>query len=185
MRKIKTLLGIICLVLIGFAACHADPVIKKEKDGLIEKVAAVYTAEIGVREATGKNDGARVEQYLKATHLPKGNPWCAAFVTWTYLQVDPDIVTPRSAWAPSWFTKNIVYERGKPIKDIRRADTFGIYYAKDKRIGHIGFIDQWDHGNDYFISVEGNTNNAGSNEGDGVYRKRRLKRAVFKISRWI
>lgn len=42
----------------------------------------------------------------------------------------------------------------------------------------------WSEGN-FTITVEGNTNEAGSREGDGVYRKRRLKNQIYKISRWI
>ena len=46
-----------------------------------------------------------------------------------------------------------------------------------------GFIDKKD-GN-YYITVEGNTNEAGSREGDGVYRKRRHIKTIYAISRWI
>ena len=36
-----------------------------------------------------------------------------------------------------------------------------------------------------FKSVEGNTNSAGSREGDGVYVKYRSFRATYSINRWI
>ena len=49
-----------------------------------DAVEQIYTAEIGVREKTGKNDGERIEMYLKSTGLGKGYAWCAAFVTWTF-----------------------------------------------------------------------------------------------------
>ena len=35
----------------------------------------------GVRE-TGKNAGEDVEKYQRSVGLSKGNPWCAAFVSW-------------------------------------------------------------------------------------------------------
>ena len=47
-------------------------------------ITETYTSQIGVREATGKNDGKQVEQYLKAVKLNKGYAWCAAFVKWTF-----------------------------------------------------------------------------------------------------
>ena len=37
----------------------------------------------------------------------------------------------------------------------------------------------------FYITVEGNTSEAGSREGDGVYRKRRAKRTIYKASRWV
>jgi len=190
MRKTKNLLIGVCLLFVGLTIGNAGALTSDydtgEDKALIEKVSNVYTSQIGVRELTGHNDGVQVEEYLASTGFKKGNAWCAAFVTWCFNTATPEINTPRSAWAPSWFVKNIVYSKGKIITDKpRQADTFGIYSAKDKRISHIGFIDHWDTGDEYFISVEGNTNLAGSREGDGVYRKRRLKTAVYKVSRWI
>ena len=43
-------------------------------------IAETYTSQIGVREATGRNDGKQVELYLKSVGLGKGYAWCAAFV---------------------------------------------------------------------------------------------------------
>ena len=62
-------------------------------------------------------------------------------------------------------------------------DVFGLYFPEKKRIAHVGFIDQWD--GTWMISVEGNTNVSGSREGDGVYRKRRLVRTIYKVARYI
>ena len=62
-------------------------------------------------------------------------------------------------------------------------DIFGLFFPEKGRIAHVGFIDQWD--GTWMISVEGNTNVAGSREGDGVYRKRRLVRSVYKVARYI
>jgi len=62
-------------------------------------------------------------------------------------------------------------------------DVFGLYFPEKNRIAHVGFIDQWD--GTWMVSVEGNTNVAGGREGDGVYRKRRLVRSVYKVARYI
>lgn len=147
-------------------------------------VANIYRHEIGVRELTGHNDGVRVEQYLASCHLTKGNPWCAAFVTWSYKQAG--IKTVISGYAPNWFpTSSVIYSRRKKGGSIPgTADVFGIYFPSKKRIAHVGFIDDWPAGS-FAVTVEGNTNEAGSREGDGVYRKRRLKSQIYKISRWI
>ena len=65
------------------------------------RVSEIYSKEIGVRERTGNNDGQRVEEYLRSCNLKKGNPWCAAFVTWTFKQAKVDAIV--SAYSPSWF----------------------------------------------------------------------------------
>ena len=145
----------------------------------------IYTAELGVRERTGNNDGARVELYLKSCGLKKGNPWCAAFVTWCYKTAG--IKTVVSAYSPNWFAaKNTIYTKGKHSnKTPKQADVFGIWFAEKRRIAHVGFIDEWEPPNSHCITVEGNTNDAGSRDGDGVYRKRRLKSQIYKVSRWL
>lgn len=150
----------------------------------ISVVSSIYTSELGVRERTGNNDGERVELYLQSCNLKKGNPWCAAFVTWTFKEAKVKAVV--SGYSPTWFpTKNVVYTKGtKTNKNPQRADVFGIWFPNKNRIAHVGFIDEWNEGN-FTITVEGNTNEAGSREGDGVYRKRRLKSQIYKISRWL
>lgn len=172
----KTKNFIICLLLIVFNICtsHASDIVTKVK--------YTYSKEIGVREASGKNDGNKVEEYLKSVGLGKGYSWCAAFVSWTYQQAN--VSHPKSAWAPSFFPKSkIIYQSGKTFQTPRTGDVFGIYYPSKKRIAHVGFIDTWS--DSFVVTVEGNTNEAGSREGDGVYRKRRLKRQIYAVSRFI
>ena len=148
------------------------------------RVSDIYSKEIGVRERTGNNDGQRVEEYLRSCNLKKGNPWCAAFVTWTFKQAKVDAIV--SAYSPSWFpNKNTIYTKGaQGNKTPQKADVFGIYFSNKGRIAHVGFIDVWED-NSYCITVEGNTNDEGSREGDGVYRKRRLKSQIYKVSRFL
>ena len=148
------------------------------------RVSDIYSKEIGVRERTGNNDGQRVEEYLRSCNLKKGNPWCAAFVTWTFKQAKVDAIV--SAYSPSWFpNKSTIYTKGvKGNKTPQKADVFGIYFSNKGRIAHVGFIDVWED-NSYCITVEGNTNDEGSRDGDGVYRKRRLKSQIYKVSRFL
>ena len=148
------------------------------------RVSEIYSKEIGVRERTGNNDGQRVEEYLRSCNLKKGNPWCAAFVTWTFKQAKVDAIV--SAYSPSWFPKkSTIYTRGaNGNKTPQKADVFGIYFSNKGRIAHVGFIDVWED-NSYCITVEGNTIDEGSREGDGVYRKRRLKNQIYKVSRFL
>jgi hypothetical protein len=101
-------------------------------DSIRLKVRATYTKEIGTREATGKNDGKRVEEYLKSVNSSRGNPWCAAFVNWILTRFN--IPTPKSAWSPSWFpTNKVVYKRGIKSYYVPQAgDVFGTTFLKEK-----------------------------------------------------
>lgn len=151
---------------------------------LREKVKQTYNKEIGVRELTGHNDGSRVETYLHTAGLGKGYAWCGAFVNWVFA-VNGVRTVKAPAWAPAWFpNKNLIYHQGKKIREPPDSgDVFGIYFQSKKRIAHVGFIDKW--GDKWVTTVEGNTNEAGSRDGDGVYRKRRIKRQIYKVSNFI
>lgn len=188
MGKIKTILCSVCLLLVGLTAGYASslgaslsPV---EKEQLRESVAITYTSQIGVKETLGKNDSHEIRAYLKVTGFDQPVAWCAAFVSYCF--TENGISNPKSAWSPSWFPPDrVIYSKGQPLKvKPLKADVFGVYYANMKRIAHVGFIDNWPQG-DYAITVEGNTNDNGSREGDGVYRKRRLKANIYRVSRWI
>ena len=141
-------------------------------------VKEIYTSQIGVREATGRNDGAQVESYLKVTGLNAGYAWCAAFVGWCFDKAGVKAV--KSAYAPAWFANSkVIWKQGKGQQP-KQSDVFGIWFSNKKRIAHVGFVDSW--GVKEVITVEGNTNEAGSREGDGVYRKRRLVRQIYAVS---
>jgi cell wall-associated NlpC family hydrolase len=128
------------------------------------------TAELGVREVTGNNDGPRIEEYLAYTHLSKGYEWCAAFVSWCYGQVG--LEQPRNPWSPALFPKSRLVDKvnSKP------ADVFGIYSNTAKRIHHVGLIKELQ--GSYIISIEGNSNNR-------VESRRRHLRTIHSIANWI
>jgi hypothetical protein len=137
-------------------------------------IIAIAQSQIGVREATGKNDGLNVAQYLAYTREQKGAPWCAAFVSWVFGRAG--FGQPKTAWSPSLFPLQ------KRTTDIQPATVFGIYFPALQRIAHCGFVERLD--GHWIITIEGNTNVAGSREGDGVYRKRRLVNTIRYFADW-
>lgn len=172
----------VCLLLYCLCPCAAQP-LNTGGRATRTKVAATYTAQIGVRELTGHNDGKAVEAYLRYCGLPKGNAWCAAFVCWSYGQ--SKVVNPRSAACTDLFKSKYVIWRRSSKANItpKTADIFGLYFPEKGRIAHTGFIDRWTATAAY--TVEGNTNQAGSREGDGVYRKIRLTRQIYAVASYI
>ncbi|TJZ53828.1 peptidoglycan-binding protein [Sphingobacterium olei] len=139
----------------------------------------IATAELGIKEATGNNDGKRVEQYLRYTNLGKGHQWCAAFVSWCYGQAG--LTQPRNPWSPALFPNARTYwKRGKfanlQIREFAIADVFGIYSSSAKRINHVGLIKERD--NKYLITIEGNSNNR-------VESRRRHLSTIYALADWI
>lgn len=157
-------------------------------------VVVTAAAEVGVREQ-GKNDGKQVRAYLASTKLGAGYPWCAAYVHWVHRQCGIVLKPEREFAAAARFARERevfrhgqlhMYEGddlGHPHTRISQdGDCFTLYYPKLGRVGHVGLVVGEDE--DYIITVEGNTSSGGSREGDGVYRRRRLKEAVWTINRW-
>lgn len=148
-----------------------------------EKIVQTAIAEIGVREEGGNNRGQRVGEYLAATGLGQGNPWCAAFTKWVYEQ-NGNPTTGATAWSPSWFPKARTYwSKGEDPASVREADIFGLYYSNLKRIGHVGLIEKTD--GDWLHTIEGNTGDDQGRDGDVVRRHRRSIKTISKISNWI
>lgn len=141
---------------------------------LTNKLVELARAELGVREATDNNDGKRVEQYLACVGLKKGQPYCAAFVSFVFKQAGFD--APRTGWSPALFPHD------RLVKVVAAGNVFGIYFPALKRVGHCGFIESCR--GDWLQTIEANTNVAGSRDGDGVYRKMRHIRTIHSMADW-
>lgn len=147
-----------------------------------KSVTDVYLSQLGVREATGHNDGKAVEMYLRAVGLGRGYPWCAAFVRWCFdsAHIATNI---NGAAASAHNAANLVWFKHRQVSEPRAADVFTLWYPSLNRIGHTGFYHSRVN-NSVYESVEGNTNEGGAREGDGVYKKYRSFNATYSISRW-
>jgi hypothetical protein len=148
-----------------------------------EKVVAAAIAEIGVTEATGKNDGPRVEFYQKKTGNKKGDPWCASFVyAVSWLALGDATPYPRSGWSPDFVAG------GKPPAAIMPAAAcVGFYYPALKRNGHVELIIS-DNGGKYVTTVGGNTSRDGAGvvrDGGTVARKMRLRSSIYRYRVWL
>jgi len=130
-------------------------------------------AEIGVREF-GENAGPRVDEYNRYTGV-KDAAWCASFASFCFYKAG--FAQPRTAWSPALFP------RERCIAEVAPGHVLGIYYSSKGRIAHCGIVIKPD--GDWVFSIEGNTNNSGSREGDGVYAKKRHRRTITKYADWL
>ena len=145
-----------------------------------------------VREATGKNDGPQIEQWLGYIGLRKGDPYCAAMAIWCYhiaavSEGQKDVLPKigRSAGLLSYAKKNpFKYQVVSPNQII-----FGAVILSKGDIaifqhgtaigsdfpGHTELVNE-QLTTAFFSSIGGNTGATSSGnqaEGEGVYRKKR------------
>lgn len=166
----------------------ADTLVEPDTIAVIHQpsLTDIYTAFIGVREATGKNDGPEVEMFLKTVGLGKGYPWCAAFVKYCLMAANIPGAEKINGMALSCENKKHVVYRGRQmLEDPEPGDVFTLWYANLGRIGHTGFHHKQVNSSVY-ETVEGNTSGGtvGVREGDGVYKRKRSYNATHSISRW-
>jgi len=168
---------LVCLLWWG--NCIAGSTVLKRQE-----VMRIASSQVGIRERSGNNDGDAVEQYLHVTGLNKGYAWCAAFVAWVH--VHANVTTPLSAYCPDWFNRNVVFRQNQKTPEpfvSKPGQVFGLYFESKHRVAHVGLITGETRFN--YTTIEGNTNEAGSREGDGVYRKIRSKKSIYIISDYI
>jgi hypothetical protein len=162
----------------------------------MQKLVQIAEEELGKKETKGRNLGPDVQFYQAATNLSPGAwPWCAAFVCYC-LRVwldDPD----NRAWLglkkstpAGWRPKTALaygflkWAKARPATATVLPDSAepqpGDIVCYD--FSHIGIVKR--SFGDKFEAIEGNTNGAGSRDGDGVYlkvRPRSLARAFIRI----
>lgn len=154
-----------------------------------EYFAQVAEREIGVREERS-NMGDRVNQYKAATWLDHNKPWpwCAAFVCWCLKEaagkykVKFHLPETAGAWdfEVSWARGKYGAVPGIDVIDDPKQAVRGDIVVFE--FSHIGIaLDDYDSG--YVRTVEGNTNKAGSREGDGVWAKTRKASQIRSIIR--
>lgn len=140
-------------------------------------------SQVGVREhPVGSNDGPEVRAYLASVGLPPRLFWCMAFVYWCFDRAarDAGIGNPcpktgsvMTAWnrVNSRSPQHII-TRSAAIANpslVKSGQVFILDYGRG--MGHTGFVKNANGGS--LTTIEGNTNNDGSNNGIGVFELNR------------
>ena len=137
---------------------------------------------LGTREETGNNDGQNVERFLNATCQLDNAAWCAAYLSYC-LQVNGHQTPNAPCWTPSFFVDARTIWKSGQERTFEPGDIFGIYFKSKGIVSHVGAVVE-DFGDGWILSIEGNTNSAGSREGDGVYMRLRNKNQIYVVSDW-
>lgn len=149
----------------------------------IARVLLVASSQVNVTESPANtNKGLKVEEYQRAVSIREGkDPWCAGFVGWVgpfaVGEAWPVPLVGGCATLGDWAKREGVLKTTPKVGDV-----FLLYFPKLNRFAHTGFVETVnDDGST--TNIEGNTSGAGSREGWGVFRQRRVFKAQDRFIR--
>lgn len=153
---------------------------------LLTEVLKSAVSQLGVmEEPPGSNKGPEVNQYLASVGLQPGLFWCAAFVYWCFSEasvklnrINPLVKTGHvmSHWNKTKGKKILTCDAVNNPSLIKPGHIFMLNTGGSA--GHTGLVEKTEGG--FIHTIEGNSNNAGSRNGIGVFR---LQRKIAKINR--
>jgi hypothetical protein len=188
--KIDGILGAITWA--ALFGTNSVPLASGSSDPLITGTLQVAASQVGVLEQPiGSNRGPQVDEYVRSVGLDPAdaNPWCAAFVYFCFDQA-----------AQKLNERNPVIKTGAVLEHWKLAGTQGVTRVLQRDAvanpalvqpghifilatggghGHTGLVDEVQGGK--LVTIEGNTNEGGSREGIGVFR--RTSRKLVEINR--
>ncbi|MFI9240806.1 peptidoglycan-binding protein [Streptomyces sp. NPDC053079] len=142
---------------------------------LARKVIAIAHDEVGYQEGRSRGHWNNIQKYapaVPALEWAQGEPWCSTFVTWCFQEAgaaDLVPVTASCAEGVEWFQDQDRYTDYPVIG--------GVVYFSPGGGSHTGIVIAYT--DDEITTVEGNTNDDGSSEGDGVYLKTRPRHSSY------
>ena len=186
----KRALSFLAPLLVASALCHGDTGSGTPAPSLGTRDRILFEARklVGVREATGRNDGTVVESILASTGNRRGDAWCASANRYIYDLAGFGLRGPRSAWSPGWVARPTWTFSGGGRTPLP-GDAFGIFFPSKGRIAHTGLVGTW--GKSVVVTFEGNTSpdavpgSAADRDGGGYWSKRRLIRQIHSVRNWI
>ena len=174
--------------LFGRDSVHVSP--ETADDKLLARVLEIAATQVGVLEdPLGSNSGEQVDAYLDAVGLEGGNFWCAAFVYWCFREAAKDLKISNPAIRTAGVLDHWNRAREKGVATVTKEQAFddpskikpGFIFIMSTGggNGHTGLVVRVSGG--VLETIEGNTNDGGSRNGIGVFR--RNGRTVASINR--
>lgn len=143
-----------------------------------DTLAGVIVANRQVKEQPkGSNAGTEVGNYLKSVGLKPGLPWCAAFVYYIFDQLSKRLgqknPLPKTGgvmhhWESAPADTKITVAQARANHNLIKPGQIFIMSRPGKGLGHTGIVVNVDPSKGTFTSIEGNTNDRLSGEGDRV-----------------
>jgi hypothetical protein len=137
---------------------------------LVQRALSIAATQVGVREHT-RNDGWEIESYCRDIgHDPNArDPWCAIFVCAMFRRAADQMgIRCPVPLVAGCFTLD---ERSPQDVHVSAPAPGAIFITKGHK--HCGLVVGVADGGHMLHTIEGNTNDGGSPEGDGVYDRSR------------
>lgn len=129
----------------------------------------IAKTQLGVQEIPkGSNSGPDVEKYLKSVGLGKGYAWCMAFVFWCVMEASTKLKVANPLLKTGGVLKQWNARPLLRVETPQAGDIFIIDFGKGA--GHTGWVEAVLTGG-RIQTIEGNTNSAGSREGQENARR--------------
>lgn len=138
-----------------------------------KKMIALARTQVGYKE--GVRNKQKYSDEVPTLEWSQNQPWCATFVSWLAMKTGASKLYPRTASCDAggnWFKQQGRWSEYPAVGA-------QVFYGYPYDLNHTGIVYKYD--NDYIYTIEGNTNDSGSREGDGVYYKKRLRRGTNVI----
>jgi hypothetical protein len=143
-----------------------------------DKFAKILSLNRNVKEdPKGSNRGEMVSAYLASTGLGSGYPWCMAFVYYVFNELSKQLgqtnPLPKTAgvmdhWGKATKDEKITIDQARQDPNLVRPGQIFIMSRPGKGLGHTGIVIGVDPQKKTFTTIEGNTNDQQSGEGDRV-----------------
>jgi len=160
------------------------PVIKVAENALHTRALQSATSQIGVMEQPpGSNRGPQVDMYLRSVGIDPADgsyAWCAAFVYWCFRDAAQALSVPNPAIRSAGVLDCWNRAGAAGVHRISSAEANntpalvkpGMVFVMSMGSGngHTGFVEEVD--GVVLTTIEGNTNQGGSREGIGVFRRK-------------
>lgn len=169
-----------------WAALFLQPVTEKNRTGkpLLSAVLRKAASQVGVMEQPpGSNAGPEVGAYLASIGLNPGYAWCAAFVYWCFKEAAQETgepnPCPRTGGVHDLWNKvgkaGLTRISPSQLRAKPELAAPGQLFFLDSGggLGHVGFVEAVQGVN--LTTIEGNTNEGGSRNGVGVFRRTRRR----------
>lgn len=149
------------------------------------RLALVLASQLGYREGRSASGDWNNDNAYGAYFNQNRVSWCNWFISWGAVAAGiPATVIPRTGYTPSSW--NFYTSRDRDVARPQAGDLFWVYgYVASEgtnRVHHIGFVEKvLDEGR--IQTLEGNTNQSGSSQGNGVYRNIRTIGPKLRFAR--
>ena len=139
---------------------------------LTQRALDIAVSQIGTKEL-GRNRGLKVEAYQASVGLPAGSPWCYAYCYWVFERAAEELAICPVDRLPRTGGVHKAFSRARKLHLDTQLPTVGAVFCHDAGggMGHAGVVESVDHESQTIGTIEGNTSETGSREGNAVARK--------------